>query len=129
MFGGSSNVAPYRIQPSVFQQLYVGDDEVIPYLQQFSERVHKHGAAIMCQITHLGRRGEPYATGCRRSDLRPYARRSTGASLEGNGRRRYRPCGRSLWTGRPALQGGRGLDGVESLGNSHLIGQFLVACN
>ena len=58
MFGGSSNVAPDL--PSVFQQLYVGDDEVIPYLQQFSERVHKYGAAIMCQITHLGRRGEPY---------------------------------------------------------------------
>ena len=58
MFGGSSNVAPDS--PSVFQQLYVGDDEVIPYLQQFSERVHKHGAAIMCQITQLGRRGEPY---------------------------------------------------------------------
>ncbi|MED6311218.1 MAG: N-methylproline demethylase, partial [Pseudomonadota bacterium] len=58
MFGGSSNIAPDS--SSVFQQLYVGDDEVIPYLQQFSERVHKHGAAIMCQITHFGRRGEPY---------------------------------------------------------------------
>ena len=58
MFGGSSNVAPDS--PSVFQQLYVGDDEVFPYLQQFSECVHKHSAAIMCQITHLGRRGEPY---------------------------------------------------------------------
>ena len=59
MFGGSSNVAPDS--PSVFQQLYVGDDGIIPYLQEFSERIHAQGTAIMCQITHLGRRGEPYA--------------------------------------------------------------------
>ena len=60
MFGGSSNVAPDS--PSVFQQLYVGDDTIIPYLQAFSQRIHAHGTAIMCQITHLGRRGEPYAS-------------------------------------------------------------------
>ena len=60
MFGGSSNVAPDS--PNIFRQLNVGTDAIIPYLQQFSERIHKHGAALMCQITHLGRRGEPYAT-------------------------------------------------------------------
>jgi len=59
MFGGSSNVAPDS--PSIFRQLYVGDDAIIPHLQAFSQRIHAHGAAIMCQITHLGRRGEPYA--------------------------------------------------------------------
>ena len=57
MFGGSSNVAPDS--PNVFRQLNVGVDAVIPYLQQFSARIHGHGAALMCQITHLGRRGEP----------------------------------------------------------------------
>jgi 2,4-dienoyl-CoA reductase-like NADH-dependent reductase (Old Yellow Enzyme family)/thioredoxin reductase len=56
MFGGSANVAPDS--PSVFGQLDVGDDRVIPYFQEFSERIHKHGAALMCQITHLGRRGK-----------------------------------------------------------------------
>src|ERR1700674_3046345 len=60
MFGGSSNVAPDS--PNIFRQLNVGTDAVIPYLQEFSERIHKHGAALMCQITHLGRRGEPYAS-------------------------------------------------------------------
>jgi 2,4-dienoyl-CoA reductase-like NADH-dependent reductase (Old Yellow Enzyme family) len=53
MFGGSSNVAVDS--PSVFRQLYVGDDAIIPYLQQFSERIHAQGAALMCQITHLDR--------------------------------------------------------------------------
>ena len=60
MFGGSSNVAPDS--PNIFRQLNVGTDAVIPYLQEFSARVHQHGAALMCQITHLGRRGEPYAS-------------------------------------------------------------------
>jgi len=59
MFGGSSNVA--KDSPNIFHQLNVGTDAVIPYLQQFSERIHRHGAAIMCQITHLGRRGDPFA--------------------------------------------------------------------
>src|SRR5437588_7336063 len=42
MFGGSSNVA--KDSPNIFRQLNVGNDEVIPYLQQFSERVHRQGA-------------------------------------------------------------------------------------
>ena len=56
MFGGSANVAPDS--PSVFLQLNVGTDRIIPYFQEFSERIHQHGAALMCQITHLGRRGD-----------------------------------------------------------------------
>src|SRR5262249_20519686 len=60
MFGGSSNVA--ADSPNVFRQVNVGVAEIIPYLQQFSSRIHAHRAAIMCQITHLGRRGEPYAS-------------------------------------------------------------------
>ena len=82
-----------RILPSVFQQLYVGDDEVIPYLQQFSERVHKYGAAIMCQITHLARRGEP--PGALAAHHRPvrHSRNVTSKFSERNGRSRYRPRG------------------------------------
>ena len=60
MFGGSSNVD--LDSPNIFRQLNVGTDAIIPHLQQFSERIHAHGAALMVQITHLGRRGEPYAT-------------------------------------------------------------------
>ena len=60
MFGGSSNVD--RDSPNIFHQLNVGDDAIIPHLQEFSARMHAQGAALMCQITHLGRRGEPYAS-------------------------------------------------------------------
>ncbi len=64
MFGGSSNVAPDS--PNIFRQLNVGVDDIIPHLRKFSERIHSHGVALMCQITHLGRRGDPYAGDRRR---------------------------------------------------------------
>lgn len=54
MFGGSTNVAPDSA--SVFGQLHAGYDDIIPYFQAFSARIHKHGAAIMCQLSHLGGR-------------------------------------------------------------------------
>ena len=54
MFGGSALVAPDS--PPVFGNLYAGNDEIIPYFQKMADGVHKHRAALMCQITHLGRR-------------------------------------------------------------------------
>ena len=54
IFGGSSSVAPDS--PLPFGQIDLATDRILPYLQTFSDRVHRHGTAIMCQITHLGRR-------------------------------------------------------------------------
>ncbi|MFV0475775.1 MAG: FAD-dependent oxidoreductase [Pikeienuella sp.] len=54
MFGGSTNVSPDS--GSVFEQLYAGGDEAIGWFRQMADRVHRHGAAIMCQLTHLGGR-------------------------------------------------------------------------
>ena len=54
MFGGSALVAPDS--PPVFGNLYAGNDEIIPYFEKMADGVHKHGAALMCQITHMGRR-------------------------------------------------------------------------
>src|SRR5580698_4900330 len=56
MFGGSSMVS--RDSSWGGGQIDVSGDEVIPYLQEFSARIHGHGAAIMCQISHLGRRAD-----------------------------------------------------------------------
>ncbi len=123
MFGGSSNVAPDS--PSVFRQLYVGDDAIIPHFQRFSDRVHAQGAALMCQITHLGRRGEPYAgnwlptiapTAIRETLHRSFPKEMDADDIRrvvaayGDGARRCREGG---------------LDGVETLAGGHLIGQFL----
>lgn len=57
MFGGSATVAVDS--PSVFGQLNVSHDQVIPYFELFAERIHAQGAALMCQITHMGRRTSP----------------------------------------------------------------------
>ena len=54
MIGGSSIVAPDS--PQAFGNLYVGSDAIIPWFKELTDSVHKYGAAVMVQITHLGRR-------------------------------------------------------------------------
>lgn len=54
MFGGSS-VVSYDSAPS-FGQIAVCDDSIIPCFQEFSDRIHRHDTAIMCQLSHMGRR-------------------------------------------------------------------------
>jgi len=123
MFGGSSNVAPDS--PSVFQQLRVDDDCVIPYFQAFSERIHAQGAALMCQITHLGRRGDPTAGNwlptLSPSILRETLHRGIPREIdEADIRRIVRSFGEAA---RRCFEGG--LDGLETHAGAHLIGQFL----
>jgi 2,4-dienoyl-CoA reductase-like NADH-dependent reductase (Old Yellow Enzyme family) len=74
MFGGSSMVSKDSSRGG--GQIDLADDAIIPWLRQFSERIHGHGAAIMCQISHLGRRAmRPGGTGCRPWAPPPSARR------------------------------------------------------
>ncbi len=54
MIGGSSIVAPDS--PQAFGNLYVGSDAIIPWFKELTDGVHRYGAAVMVQITHLGRR-------------------------------------------------------------------------
>lgn len=123
MFGGSSNVAPDS--PNVFRQLNVGTDAVIPWLRQFSERMHQHGAALMCQITHLGRRGEPYADNwlptIGPSLVRETVHRSFPKEMDEYDIARVVHA-YGVAAGR-CREGG--LDGIETLAGGHLIGQFL----
>jgi 2,4-dienoyl-CoA reductase-like NADH-dependent reductase (Old Yellow Enzyme family)/thioredoxin reductase len=123
MFGGSSNVA--ADSPNVFQQLYVGDDRCIPYFQEFSERMHRHGAALMCQITHLGRRGESYAEPwlptIAPSAVRETLHRSFPKAMDEHDIARViKAYGDAAWRCKEG-----GLDGIETLAAAHLIGQFL----
>ncbi len=123
MFGGSSNVA--IDSPSVFQQLNVGVDEVIPHLERLSNRVHAHGAALMCQITHLGRRGESnkgaFLPTIAPSVVRETLHRSIPKEMEADDFKRvtaaFAAAARRCQVG--------GLDGIETLSGGHLIGQFL----
>ncbi len=54
MIGGSSVISPDS--PQVFGNILLYKDEVVPWLRELAEDVHGHGAAVMIQITHLGRR-------------------------------------------------------------------------
>jgi 2,4-dienoyl-CoA reductase-like NADH-dependent reductase (Old Yellow Enzyme family)/thioredoxin reductase len=54
IFGGSSSVAPDS--PLPFNQADVSTDRALPHLTALASGVHQHGAAIFCQITHMGRR-------------------------------------------------------------------------
>ncbi len=122
MFGGSSNVAPDS--PSVFNQLRVDNDRVIPYLQSFSERIHAQGAALMCQITHLGRRGDATSDNwlptLAPSSVRETLHRSIPREIdEDDIKRIVKAFGEAA---RRCYEGG--LDGLETHAGAHLIGQF-----
>jgi len=54
MIGGSSVVS--QDSPQAFGNIELFRDEVVPHLKALTDAVHEHGAAVMIQITHLGRR-------------------------------------------------------------------------
>ncbi len=54
MIGGSAVVAPDS--PQAFGNIVLYRDEVVRWLRELVDDVHEHGAAVMIQITHLGRR-------------------------------------------------------------------------
>ncbi|MCB1360915.1 MAG: NADH:flavin oxidoreductase [Rhodobacteraceae bacterium] len=54
MTAGSASVS--RDSPPVFNNILAWKDEVVPHLRAMTDAVHDEGAAIMIQLTHLGRR-------------------------------------------------------------------------
>jgi 2,4-dienoyl-CoA reductase-like NADH-dependent reductase (Old Yellow Enzyme family)/thioredoxin reductase len=123
MFGGSSNVAPDS--PNTFRQLHLGNDGCIPHLQQFAGRIHKHGCALMCQITHLGRRGDPYGDHWLEmigpSPVRETRHRAIPREMDDHDIARVIKAFGD--TAARCREGG--LDGIETLFGGHLVGQFL----
>lgn len=123
MFGGSSMVA--RDSSWGGGQIDMSSDAIIPDLQAFSSRIHGHGAALMCQISHLGRRATSAAMNWLPS-LAPTAIRE----------RRHRDFPREMdrndidrivadYAAAALRCKEGGLDGCETVTGGHLIGQFL----
>jgi 2,4-dienoyl-CoA reductase-like NADH-dependent reductase (Old Yellow Enzyme family) len=54
MTAGSAVVA--EDSPPAFGNLHAYKDEIVPWLRRLTDDVHEHGAAVMIQLTHLGRR-------------------------------------------------------------------------
>ena len=123
MFGGSAFVA--RDSTWATGQIDMSDDRVIPYLEEFSACIHDAGAAIMMQITHLGRRAETNSqywlpalgpSAVRETLHRAFPREMDRHDIE----RVVKAFGAAALR---AQQGG--LDGIETMVGGHLIGQFL----
>ncbi|KQY48474.1 NADH:flavin oxidoreductase [Rhizobium sp. Root483D2] len=64
MTAGSAIVS--QDSPPAFGNLYAYSDEIVPWLKKIADDCHEHGAAVMIQLTHLGRR-----TGWNKGDWLP----------------------------------------------------------
>lgn len=123
MFGGSSYVMRDSLWAS--GQLNISTDAVIPYLQQFSQRIHGEGAAIMIQITHLGRRAEVntqnWLPAIAPSPVREIGHRAIPREMD---RHDIDAVVRAMGDAAHRAKEG-GLDGLETMCHGHLIGQFM----
>jgi N-methyl-L-proline demethylase len=64
MTAGSAIVSPDS--PAAFGNLHAYDDAIVAWLKRLADDCHEHGAAVMIQLTHLGRR-----TGWNKADWLP----------------------------------------------------------
>lgn len=107
--GGSSIVSPDSPQ-GWWRSVNLSTDRVIEPLGRLAEAMHRHGARIMIQATHMGRRsswhGEHWphrsarpacASPCTRATPRPSSPRKSAASSP-TSRRRRAACRRPAWT-------------------------------
>lgn len=54
MTAGSASTS--RDSPPVFNNVLAYKDEVVPWMRDLADACHEHGAAVMIQLSHLGRR-------------------------------------------------------------------------
>lgn len=123
MFGGSSTVS--IDSPAAFGNIDNSLDEVVKYYQQLADAVHKHGAALMNQITHLGRRtswmAEYWLPVVAPSNVREMAHRVFPKVAEKEDIDRI-----AADYGAAALRcKDGGLDGIEVMATGHLLDGFL----
>ncbi len=122
MIGGSSNVS--RDSASLWGQMYFGSDAIIDPLLEMTDRIHSYGSAVMCQVTHMGRRnvsndGDWLPT-VAPSPIREPMHRGWPKELEKSDIRRIvDDFGAAAVRARAG-----GLDGIELCATSHLIDQF-----
>jgi len=123
MIGGSTNVS--SDSPSAFGQLYAGNDDIIPWFEQLTAGVKSHGAAVMCQLTHMGRRTADdvgnWLPVIAPSNIRERAHRSYPKIMEASD---FARVARDFAAAATRCKVG-GFDGIELLSHSHLLGQFI----
>jgi 2,4-dienoyl-CoA reductase-like NADH-dependent reductase (Old Yellow Enzyme family)/thioredoxin reductase len=125
MFGGSASVA-IDSPASLWNQIDVSTDAVIRRFREFADRIHAHGAALMCQLTHMGRRTRwdagDWITPVSSSAVREPAHNAVPKAAEDHDIERIQQS-----YARAAVRCREGgLDGCEILFASHLVWQFLT---
>ncbi len=125
MTAGSASVS--RDSPPVFSNLLVWKDEVVPWMRRLTDDCHEAGAAVMIQLSHLGRR-----TRWDKGDWLPVV----AASSEREPAHRAFPKPAEDWDIERIItdyadaaerMAAAGVDGVEFLAHGHLLDQFLSA--
>ncbi len=123
MIGGSAVVAPDS--PPAFGNILLYKDEVVPWLRQLCDDVHEEGAAVMCQVTHLGRRSSNfshdwlplvYPSNQREPAHRSFPKRAESWDID-------RIVGQYAAAAQRCEAGG--LDGIELQSYGHLLDGFL----
>lgn len=123
MTAGSASVS--RDSPPVFSNLLVWKDEIVPWMKRLTDDCHEAGAAVMIQLSHLGRR-----TRWDKADWLPVVSSST----------RREPAHRAFpkqaedWDIERIIRDyadaaermqAAGVDGIEFLCHGHLLDQFM----
>ncbi len=122
MIGGSAVVA--RDSPQAFGNILLYKDEAVRWLRELTDEVHAHGAAVMIQMTHLGRRTswakEDWLPIVAPSHMREPAHRAFPKAMEDwDIRRVVRAYADAAERVKDA-----GLDGLEIEAYGHLVDQF-----
>ncbi|WMC11631.1 dimethylglycine demethylation protein DgcA [Oceanimonas pelagia] len=122
---GGSSVVSIDSPQAWWSSVNLSTDRIIPHFQNLADAMHKHGAKIMIQITHMGRRsrwdGYNWSTLVSPSGIREPVHRATCKTIEPEEIQRI--IGDYAQAARRAKEGG--LDGVEvSAVHQHLIDQF-----
>jgi len=122
MIGGSAIVAPDS--PPAFGNIVLYRDEVVGWLKELADDVHAHGAAVMIQITHLGRRTswskEDWLPVVAPSPIREPAHRAFPKAAEDFDLARIR----NAYAAAAERCREAGLDGLEFEMYGHLLDQF-----
>ena len=123
MTAGSASVS--RDSPPVFSNLLVWKDEVVGWMSRLADDCHEAGAAVMIQLSHLGRR-----TRWDKGDWLPVV----AAGTEREPAHRAFPKRAEDWDLTRIINDyadaaermhASGLDGIELLAHGHLLDQFI----
>jgi 2,4-dienoyl-CoA reductase-like NADH-dependent reductase (Old Yellow Enzyme family)/thioredoxin reductase len=123
MTAGSASVS--RDSPPVFSNLLVWKDEVVPWMKRLTDDCHEAGAAVMIQLSHLGRR-----TRWDKADWLPVV----SSSHEREPAHRATPKPAEDWDIARIIRdyadaaermAAAGLDGIEIMCHGHLLDQFM----